>query len=135
MSQMRLDDDELFSEAASDVRANVEEALGTARAALPTAADVWTVDAENTLGVLNALKATVAADEAAGHFREAKKWYTIGERAGAFDADEGLAGELAAVESVLDRLEATEEHVMRLTTALPDLRAELDAAREADGGE
>ncbi|MFB6219679.1 MAG: DUF5790 family protein, partial [Halobacteriaceae archaeon] len=85
MSQATLDDDDLFGEAASEMRADVEEHLAAAREELPEADDVWEIEAENALGALNALRSALDAGAAADHLRDAKKWYTMGERADAFD--------------------------------------------------
>ncbi|MFW5903632.1 MAG: DUF5790 family protein, partial [Halolamina sp.] len=47
MSQTTLDD-ELFGEAASEMREDVESSLAAARESLPDADAVWETDAENT---------------------------------------------------------------------------------------
>ncbi|MFB6135380.1 MAG: DUF5790 family protein [Halobacteriaceae archaeon] len=125
MSQSTLDDDELFGEAANEVREDVEEHVEAARDALPDAADVWEVEADNTLGALNALKSALDAEEAREHYRDAKKWYTMGERAGAFEDADDLEAELADLEDLFDDIEAAREQVAELTGILPRLREAL----------
>lgn len=126
MSQATLDDDELFSEAASEMRTDVEEALEAAREALPDADDIWTVNADNTLGVLNGLRSALDIGEAADHLRDAKKWYTMGERADAFDDADDLEAEIEAVESLFGKIETAHDQVSGLASTLPELRSELE---------
>jgi hypothetical protein len=80
MAQSTLDDDELFSEAASEMREDVESSLEQARDALPEKDAIWDVDSENTLGVLNTLNSALDTADATDHLRDAKKWYAVGER-------------------------------------------------------
>jgi hypothetical protein len=126
MSQATLDDDELFSEAASEMRTDVEEALDAAREALPDADDIWTVNADNTLGVLNGLRSALDIGDAADHLRDAKKWYTMGERADAFDDADDLEAEIEAVESLFEKIESAHDQVSGLASTLPELRSELE---------
>jgi hypothetical protein len=139
MSQATLDDDELFEDAASEMREDVEESLAAARAALPEADAIWAVEADNTLGVLNALRSALDAGDAETHLRDAKKWYTMGERADAFDDADDLAGEIETVEDVLADVEAAHEEVSDLASTVPQLRgaleefeADAEATAEAD---
>ena len=100
MSQATLDDDDLFDEAASEMREDVESSLAAARETLPAAAAIWDVEADNTLGVLNGLKGALDTGDAAAHVRDAKKWYAVGTEADAFEfVDLGLqvAGVLKGV--------------------------------------
>lgn len=128
MSQATLDDDELFSEAASEMRSDVEAALDAARESLPAADDIWTVQADNTLGVLNGLRSALDVADASDHLRDAKKWYTMGERADAFENGDDLAGEIEAVESLFERIETAHEQVSGLASTLPELKSELESA-------
>ena len=130
MSQATLDDDELFEEAAGEIRADVEEALAAAREALPESDAVWDVEAENVLGVLNGLRSALDLGEAPDHLRDAKKWYTMGERAEAFEDGEDLAEEIEEVEALFSRIEEARGSVSDLAGTLPELRGELDAAHE-----
>lgn len=130
MSQATLDDDELFSEAASEMRADVEAALEAAHESLPDADDIWTVQADNTLGVLNGLRSALDIDDATDHLRDAKKWYTMGERADAFDNGEDLAAEIEAVESLFERIETAHEQVSGLASTLPELKSDLESVAE-----
>jgi uncharacterized membrane protein YdfJ with MMPL/SSD domain len=132
MSQATLDDDDLFGEAASEMRADVEESLAAARESLPGADDIWEVDAENTLGVLNGLRTALDIGDAAEHLRDAKKWYTMGERADAFEDAEDLAEEIDAVEDLVADIEAAREGVGDLTSTIPQLRSALEDADDAE---
>ncbi|PSQ59534.1 MAG: hypothetical protein BRD23_04225 [Halobacteriales archaeon SW_9_67_25] len=133
MSQATLDDDDLFGEAANEMRADVEDSLAAARAGLPAADDIWDVDSENTLGVLNGLRTALDVGDATEHLRDAKKWYTMGERADAFEDADDLAGEIEAVEELITDIEDAREQVGDLTSTVPQLRSALeDAGDEAD---
>ncbi|MDX1683095.1 MAG: DUF5790 family protein [Phycisphaeraceae bacterium] len=139
MSQTTLDDDELFSEAASEMREDVDAALAEARASLPAADAIWTVEADNVLGVLNGLRSSLDTGSASDHLRDAKKWYTIGERADAFSNAEELMAEIEAVEELLEQIEDAHGSVTDLAATLPELRGALEEAGsgeptpEADG--
>jgi len=138
MSQTTLEDDDLFGEAASEVRADVEDSLAEARTSLPDADAMWSVDADNVLGVLNGLRSTLDAEAARDHLRDAKKWYTMGERADAFEDEAALAEEIEHVESLLADLDEAREGVGDLAATLPQVRSALQdaeqAAAEADDG-
>jgi len=124
MSQTTLDEDDLFGEAAEEVREDVEEHLDAARAALPDADEVWDVEADNALGVLNGLQSALDAGEAREHLRDARKWYTMGERADAFE-DDDLGEELEELADLLDDLESAREDVADLAGTLPQIRSAL----------
>ena len=128
MSQTALDDDELFGEAASEMREDVETSLEAAWGELPAADDVWETEAGNVLGVLNGLKNALDAGDAEEHLRDAKKWYTMGQRAGAFEDAEDLEEEIAAVEEALEDISAAGEDVAELTATIPALRSTLEDA-------
>jgi hypothetical protein len=133
MSQTTLDDDELFSEAASEMQTDVESSLSQARDALPAADEVWETDADNVLGALNELRSALDVGDAGEHLRDAKKWYTIGTEADAFDDASELAEEIEAVEQLLTDIEDAHEQVGGLTGTVPELRNALaDAESEAD---
>ena len=133
MSQSSLDDDELFGEAAEEMRSDVEEHLDAARDELPTGDDIWDVDADNTLGVLNALRSALDVDDVETHLRDAKKAFVVGERADAFEDADDLKGELEAVEDVLSDLETAREQVGELASTVPELRSALGDAHESGG--
>ncbi|MFB6106448.1 MAG: DUF5790 family protein [Halobacteriaceae archaeon] len=135
MSQSTLDDDDLFGEAASEMREDVESSLDDAWAALPDGAAIWEVEADNTLGVLNALRSALDAGDAEAHLRDAKKWYTMGERAGAFEDADDLAAELEDLETVIEDVRTARESVGDLTETIPALRKSLDAARDRSESE
>ena len=131
MSQSTLDDDDLFGEAADELRSDVESHLGAARGELPDADDVWDTDAENVLGVLNGLGAALEVGDAEDELRQAKKWFSVGERADAFEDADDLAASIEDVEETLTTVVEAGEQVSGLTSTVPELRAALQAA--ADG--
>ncbi len=143
MSQTSLDDEELFGEAATEMRDDVEASLAEARAALPDADAVWDVDADNTLGVLNALKTALDVGDAEDHLRDAKKWYTMGERADAFEDADDLAEDIETVEELIADVADAREQVGDLTATIPQLKStleefeppETDADADADEAE
>ena len=135
MSQATLDDDELFEDAANEMRADVEASLEKARAELPAADDVWDVEADNTLGVLNALKSALDAGDAVDHLQDAKKWYTMGERADAFEDADDLAADIEAVEDLVEDIEDAREQVTDLTSTLPQLKSALEEGADGDGAD
>lgn len=128
MSQSTLDDDELFGEAASEMRADVEASLAAARAELPPADAVWDVEADNTLGVLNGLKGTLDTGDAEDHVRDAKKWYTMGTRADAFEDADDLEAAIEDLEELLTTVVEVHEQVSELAATLPELRGALAEA-------
>ncbi|GAA0652141.1 DUF5790 family protein [Salarchaeum japonicum] len=125
-----MEDEELFGEAADEIRGDVEEHLAAARDALPDADAIWTVEADNTLGVLNGLRSALAAEEVEGHLRDAKKWFTIGERADAFEDADDLREEIETIEDVLDDLEDVSDTVGDLASTIPELRGELESLED-----
>jgi len=127
MSQSTLDDDELFGEAADELRSDVETHLDAARAELPDADAVWDADADNVLGVLNGLAAALDVGEAEAELRQAKKWFSVGERADAFDDAEDLAAAIEDVDEALSLVVEAGEQVNALTGTMPELRAALQA--------
>ncbi len=139
MSQSSLDDDELFGEAATEIRADVEEHLAAAREQLPEPEAVWEVESDNTLGVLNALRSALDVGDAEDHLRDARKWYTMGVRADAFEDADDLKAELEALTEVMEEVVAAREQVGELASTIPGLRGSLqdveEAADEADDGE
>jgi len=132
MSQTTFDEDDLFGEAAEEMRSEVEEHLTAARAALPAADDIWAVEAENTLGVLNSLRSALDTGDAAEHLRQAKKQYVMGERADAFEDAGDLEEKIDDLEDLLEDIEDAHEDVGELAGTLPGLRSEL---QEAEAGE
>ncbi len=124
MSQTTLDD-ELFAEAAEEVEGKVEAALDEARAALPDPDDLWAVEADNALGVLNGLRAALAAEDATEHLREARKWHEMGRRADAFENGD-LTEEIEAVEDLFEQLGNAREQVSALAGTLPEIKGALE---------
>ncbi|RZV12300.1 hypothetical protein BDK88_1202 [Natrinema hispanicum] len=133
MSQATLgDDEELFGEAATEMRADVESSLADAWGALPDADDVWETDADNVLGVLNGLNSALEVGDAEAHLRDAKKWFTMGQRADAFDDADDLKAEIADLEAAIADLSRASEQVGDLTSTIPALRGTLEDAGLAD---
>ncbi len=130
MSQATLDDDDLFGEAAAEIRDDVEEHLAAARAELPSADAVWDTEAENVLGVLNGLRSALDVGDAEDHLRQAKKWYTMGERADAFDDADDLAEDIESLQELMEQVAELREDVGALTGEVPELRSALEAAAE-----
>ena len=127
-SQTTFGDDELFGEAADEMREDVESHLAAARAELPAAADVWETDADNVLGALNGLKSALDVGDAGEELRQAKKWYTMGERAEAFEDADDLEADLQELSELLETIEAAREDVTALTSTVPELRGALQEA-------
>ncbi|AGB17183.1 hypothetical protein Halru_2602 [Halovivax ruber XH-70] len=132
MSQASLTDDDLFGEAANEMREDVESSLADARDALPDAESIWETDADNVLGALNGLKSALETGDAEEHLRDAKKWYTMGERADAFDDAEDLADEIETLESTIGDIEQAGDQVGDLTQTIPGLRSTLQSADDED---
>jgi hypothetical protein len=128
MSQSTLDDDELFGEAATEMRADVETSLAAAWDALPSADALWEVEADNTLGALNGLRSALDVEEARDALRDAKKWYTMGERADAFEDAADLEKSIAGVEELLADVEQAREQVGELASTVPALKSQLEDA-------
>jgi len=132
MSQATLNEDELFGEAATEMRADVEDALEDAWEALPDADGVWETDADNVLGVLNGLKGGLDVGEAADHLREAKKWFAMGQRADAFDDADDLAEEIEEIEDLVEDIETAHEQVSDLSATIPELKGALEDADDEE---
>ena len=135
MSQTTFDEDDLFGEAAEEMRGEVESHLADAREALLAADAVWEVDADNALGVLNGLKSALDTGDAADHLRQAKKQYVMGERADAFEDADDLEAEIEELEELLEEIEDAHEDASELAGALPELRSALQDAADADDEE
>jgi hypothetical protein len=131
MSQSTFDDDELFDEATMEMREEVEAALAEARAALPEPDSIWEVEADNTLGVLNALKGALDLGDAEEHLREAKKQFVLGQRADAFEDADDLEEEIGEVEELFGDIETAHEEVSNLASIVPGVKSALEDAHEA----
>ncbi|RQG90702.1 DUF5790 family protein [Natrarchaeobius chitinivorans] len=126
MSQATFGDDELFGEAANEMREDVESSLAAGWDALPAADDVWETDADNVLGVLNGLNSALDVGDAEDHLRDAKKWFTMGERADAFEDADDLEAEIADLEEAIEDISEASEQVSDLTSTIPTLRGTLE---------
>ncbi|SDK45572.1 DUF5790 family protein [Natronorubrum texcoconense] len=133
MSQATFgDDEELFGEAANEMREDVEASLEEAWDALPSADDVWETDADNVLGVLNGLNSALNAGDAEDHLRDAKKWFTMGQRADAFEDADDLEEEIGDLEEAIEDISDAGEQVGELTSTIPALRGTLEDAGPAE---
>ncbi|SIS18803.1 DUF5790 family protein [Natronorubrum thiooxidans] len=134
MSQATLgDDEELFGEAANEMREDVESSLEDAWDALPDAEAVWETDADNVLGVLNGLNSALNVGDAEEQLRDAKKWFTMGQRADAFEDADDLETEIEALDEAIEDISEAGEQVGELTSTIPALRGTLqDAGGEAE---
>ncbi|WP_049916943.1 DUF5790 family protein [Halogeometricum pallidum] len=130
-SQSTLADDDLFGEAAEEMRADVEEHLDAARSALPATDDVWDAEADNVLGVLNGLRSSLDVGDADDHLRQAKKTFIIGQRAEAFEDADDLEEEIESMTELLDSIREAGELVGELTSTMPQLRSQLQEAEDA----
>lgn len=130
MSQSTFDDEELFGEAAEEVRSDVEESLAKARESLPAVTDIWETQADNTLGVLNGLRSAVDVEDVETHLRDAKKWYAMGKRAEAFEDADDLEAEIQSVEEVLADFETVRDQAGELASTLPKLKGALEDAHD-----
>jgi hypothetical protein len=126
MSQSTLDEDELFGEAANEVREDVAASLDDAEAELPDVDAIWNVDADNTLGALNALRSALDVGDAEDALRDAKKWYTMGERADAFEDAADLEARIETVEAAVEDVADAREQVGDLTSTVPGLKNALE---------
>ena len=129
-NQSTLADDDLFGEAAAEMREEVEGHLDDARAALPDPDAVWDVEADNVLGVLNTLRSALEGGDAAEHLRQAKKTFIVGQRADAFDDPDDLEAEIERLEGLVTAIEDAEGLVGDLTGTIPEVRNQLQEAAE-----
>lgn len=128
MAQATLDDDDLFGEAAGELREDVQAHIAAGWDSLPGEDAIWRAEADNVLGVLNTLRNAMDVGDAREHVRDAKKWFTMGERANAFDDAAGLEEELRRLEETIDRIETIQADVAHLASALPGVKEDLAAA-------
>jgi len=126
MAQTTLDDDDLFSEAASEMREDVESSLTQAREALPDPGAFFDIDAENTLALLNRLSSTLETGAAADHLRDAKKTLVVGEKADAFDDTDDLASEIEQLEELIGDVEQVRQQADDLSSTVPELKNALE---------
>jgi hypothetical protein len=137
MSQSSFED-ELFGEAANEMREDVEENLAAAREELPPVDAVWKTDAENTLGALNALRSALDVGDAEEHLHDAKKWYAMGQRADAFEDADDLKEEIETIDAAISDIDDAREQVGELASTIPSLKGsleELEAESEAEADE
>jgi chromosome segregation ATPase len=125
MSQSSFED-ELFGEAANEMREDVEENLAAAREELPPVDAVWKTDAENTLGALNALRSALDVGDAEEHLHDAKKWYAMGQRADAFEDADDLKDEIETIDAAISDIEDAREQVGELASTIPSLKGSLE---------
>ena len=129
-NQSTLADDDLFGEAAAEMREEVEDHLDDARTSLPDADAVWDVEADNVLGVLNTLRSALEVGDAAEDLRQAKKTFIVGQRADAFDDPDEIEAEIGELEDLVASVEDAEDLVGELTGTVPGIRSQLQEATE-----
>ncbi|MFW5935050.1 MAG: DUF5790 family protein [Halolamina sp.] len=132
MSQTTFDEDDLFGEAAEEMRGEVESHLTDARESLPAADAVWEIESDNALGALNSLKSALDTGDAADHLRAAKKQYVMGERADAFEDADDLEAEIDELEALIEEIQDAHDDVSDLAGTLPEIRSELQDAAGGD---
>lgn len=132
MGQATLDDDDLFGEAADELREDVIGHLDAAEAALPDPDAIWSAEAGNVLGVLNTLRSNLEVDEATEALRQARKWYSLGERADAFEGETELGDRMDALEETVEQLQDMQADVAGVASTLPELRERLEEQEPAD---
>lgn len=130
MAQTTLDDDDLFSEAASEMREDIESSLERARTALPDPEAFWNIESDNTLGSLNTLSSELDVGDATEHLRDAKKRYTIGEKADAFEDGDDLAAEIEQLAELVGEVETAHDQASDLASTVPELKNTLEDAGE-----
>lgn len=79
-------DDELFGEAADEVKSDVDDCLARAIDEIPAEEAVRAVD-DTCFVDLDSLITTLNIDAVGTAIRDARKWFTIGKRAGTFNDD------------------------------------------------
>ena len=84
--------------------------------------------------MLNGLRSALDTGDAADHLRDAKKWYTMGERADAFEDAEDLRDAIDDLEGLFGTIETAREEASDLAATLPELRGDLDDAHEGANG-
>jgi vacuolar-type H+-ATPase subunit I/STV1 len=135
MSQATFDEDDLFDEAADDIRTDVEDHLDAAEAALPAPEEIWEAEAENTLGVLNTLRSALDTGDAADHLRDAKKSHMMGERAEVFGDGDDLDERITTLDETMADIETAHDHADELASTVPELRGVLDDLHTAEDDE
>ena len=126
MAQATLGDEELFGEATAELREDIIESIEAAWASLPESEAIWSVKADNVLGVLNTLRTSLDTDEASNHLRTAQKWYTVLEQADAFDETDDIVSELEALTETIASIEAIREDIGSVASTLPTIKSQLD---------
>ncbi len=127
MEQMKLDSDDLFSEASEEIKDDVEEAIEDAKDSLPDIDEIMEVEGENIIGVLNGLKSDLSVDNGVEPIREARKWFEMGKRAESFDDEyiEEKQEELDDLIEIFDLIEKAEDNATDLTDSLANLKKHL----------
>lgn len=125
---MTEDSDSLFSEATTELQEDVQSNLANAEAALPDPDAVWETDATNIIGVLNQIQSVLDTGDAEEAFKEARKWYLLGNEAGAFTEEEQaeLEERFESVEDAFTSIESVSEGVEGLIPDIPALKSSLE---------
>lgn len=134
MSQTAFDEDELFGEAASELKTDVQDALDQAWEALPRAETIETTDGATVSEVLGNLDSKIDPDGVETALQEAKKQYTIGSRADAFDDEfsTDVEAEIEELHTALDAIDTITTTSAELTDALSTLEDAETAGRNTE---
>ncbi len=127
MAQSTFDDEDLFTEASTELREDVERHLEEAREGLPEADELLEVRGDNVIGVLNSLKGDLTAEDADEALREARKWLETGRRADAYDEDwvQEAETEIDKLNEAFEAVEEASENATELVNAVATLKQNL----------
>lgn len=130
----------LFEEASDEVVESVTNQIETLRNDVVDSDTFWNVTADNILGVLNEFKQNTDISSYNEKYRQLRKEYVMGERAGVFSEDSSIHDEVENLGMVLETLDEINEQVGELTKVVPAVRNDLDEIsdgvqdNEDDGG-
>lgn len=127
MAQSTFDDEDLFTEASSEMQEDVEDAVQEARESLPDPSEIMRVEGDNVIGVLNNLKSGLDIGDAGESLREAKKWFSMGKRADAFDDEftTRIEKEIGELEEAVNAVQRAEQNATELTDSVATLKNSL----------
>ncbi|MFB6282936.1 MAG: DUF5790 family protein [Halobacteria archaeon] len=127
MSQTSFDEDQLFDEAADEIKQEIESSLENAEETLPEGEEFIEVEGNNLIGILNSFKTRIGSEKPGKQLREAKKSLEIGKRSEALNDEyvektEEKIGTLAEIQSGIEEAEA---RATELTDAVVDVKNKL----------
>jgi hypothetical protein len=133
----RFDEAELVAEAGAELREEVTAAVAETREALPVPETLLAVEDEDLTGVLDGVRADLAADEAAAALGTARKRFAIGRRAEVFDAEftEQVEEDLAELQEGVVAVREAAEAAGALSEAVATVRlVQAEVGASADAG-